>query len=415
MQSPRITMRRWWPPSPRPWMRTPGAVLIIASTALVSARTEATPSFARKYNVSCTSCHAEAYPELNALGREFKERGYQFPEGAEIAYRDQDTLSPGTIDERIGLLRELPLAARAVGAAQVPTHPRASNRNNVDLKLLEDVFLILGGALYKDVSLFVSASMAPRPVLHHGSVGVHNLLGDGALNVRAGEFLLLDFVQPGHRSLGRASNLGANTTVGLNPTALDSSQLGLDIFGRFFGRRLFYELAIVQGAKGPDGLSDLDSNKDVFGQLSFTIHDQNILGVLGYYGRTQITDEARSVQVRFTDPFFIVGGEAEFRVGPARFFGYGLYGRHQNPTGNGAHVSYVGARGDVTVSITRELFARLRYDSVTSHDDHSLERRVLSTQASYLLLTNFKISAEFGADMGSFDRSTMYLSFDIAL
>lgn len=376
---------------------------------------DASPSFARKYNVSCHSCHADAYPELNALGRDFKERGFQMPEGAESSYRTRATLAPGTIDERIGLLRELPLAARAVGVAQVPLDARASDRNAVDFRLLEDLYLILGGSPYRDVSVFASATIAPTPTLHHASIGLHNLLGDGLLNVRAGELLLLDFLQPGHRALNRVQNLGALTKVGLNPTSLDSSQLGLQVYGRLLGRQAFYDVAVVQGAKGPDGISDLDDHKDVFAQLQWTFREQDVVGLLGYYGRTQLTDTAREVSVRFTDPFYILGADVEVHQGPVRFFGYGLYGRHQNPLGSDEPASYVGARGDLTVSLTRELLARLRYDGVFSRDLPDLEQHVLSAHATYLLLTNLKASLELAADLKAFNRSTAYVLLDVAL
>ena len=36
----------------------------------------AIPAFARKYNLPCSACHT-AWPELNAFGQRFKDRGYQ--------------------------------------------------------------------------------------------------------------------------------------------------------------------------------------------------------------------------------------------------------------------------------------------------------------------------------------------------
>ena len=58
-----------------------------------------------------------------------------------------------------------------------------------------------------------------------------------------------------------------STRVGLNPTTLDSTQHGVEVFGRLLWRRLFYHLALVQGAQGPDGVRDLDGYKDLFGEL----------------------------------------------------------------------------------------------------------------------------------------------------
>ena len=388
---------------------------VLCGLALSPARVAASPSFARKYNVSCSNCHSAAYPDLNAFGRQFQENGYQFPAGSEPAYREKDSQSPGTIIERVGLLRELPLAARAVGFVEIPTDATASARNSVNLKLLQNLYLIGGGSLYKDISFFFSGSIAPVPMLHHATVGVHNLFGDGVLNLRVGELLLLDFLRPEHRSLNRIGNLGATTHVGLNPTMLDTSHMGAEIYGRLFKRQLFYQLSVVQGAQGIDQISDIDSYKDLFAQLQWTLRDRYTLGALGYWGQTQITDNTRLVKVRFTDPLWIAGGDVQLRFGPVMFFGYGLYGHHDNPRGTGAPVSYVGLRGDLTATLTRDLYGIVRFDGVISSDDKTLEKRVASANLTYLLLTNFKLSAEFDADLMTFNRSTVYVIFDVAM
>src|SRR6266704_4401451 len=39
-------------------------------------KTKAIPAFARKYGLPCSACHT-AWPELNAFGQAFRDRGYQ--------------------------------------------------------------------------------------------------------------------------------------------------------------------------------------------------------------------------------------------------------------------------------------------------------------------------------------------------
>ena len=45
-------------------------LLLFIIMLLIPAKTEAMPVFARKYNMSCNTCHA-AYPKLNAFGEQF--------------------------------------------------------------------------------------------------------------------------------------------------------------------------------------------------------------------------------------------------------------------------------------------------------------------------------------------------------
>ena len=54
-----------------------GALLLAVTTPSTG---HAIPAWARKYNVSCSHCHAPAVPRLNALGIRFRWAGYRMPE-----------------------------------------------------------------------------------------------------------------------------------------------------------------------------------------------------------------------------------------------------------------------------------------------------------------------------------------------
>jgi hypothetical protein len=388
-------------------------IVLIGVGLLTPALAFAIPAFARKYEVSCNTCHARVYPEINPYGRMFLENGFQLPRGAEEPVRARTTLKPGR--ERIGLLKEVPLAVRVQSSVLIPTNAQVSNRNTSDFRMLENLFLLSGGAVAKDISYFVAVSLAPDPVLHHGTVGVHNLLGEGKLNLRAGQLLLWDFLRPEHRTVTHIGNLGATVQVGLNPTLLDTSHLGFDAYGRLFARQLFYEAAVVQGAQAADGISDLDGHKDVFGQLQWTFLDRHTLGVLGYRGKTQITDRSRETVVRFTDPFWVAGVDGEGRAGPLGLFGYALYGRHENPQGLRTVIDYSSYRVEATAPVAPDAVMIVRYDRVRAPDDFSLERESLTTHATYNLLANFKIAVEYEAAIGDFDLSTVSFRLDLAL
>jgi hypothetical protein len=388
--------------------------LLLAGIGGIPASAFAIPSFARKYQVSCNTCHARTYPEINPYGRQFLENGFQLPRGAEEPVRARTTIEPGR--ERIGLLKEVPLAVRLQSSVLIPTNADAANRNTSDFRMLENLYLLSGGAIARDISYFVAVSLAPDPLLHHGTVGVHNLLfGEGALNVRAGQLLLWDFLHPEHRSLTRIGNLGATVQVGQNPTLLDTNHLGFDAYGRLFARQLFYQAAVVQGAQAADGITDLDSYKDVFGQLQWTFLDRHTAGIFGYRGKTQITDRSQETVVRFTDPFWVAGVEGDGRVGPLALFGYALYGHHENPQGLGTDTSYSGYRVEAIAPVAPATIMIVRYDRVRAPDDFTLEREVLTTHATYNLLANMKIALEYEAEIDDFDLSTVSFRLDLAL
>ncbi|MDQ6972853.1 MAG: hypothetical protein Q9M30_09400, partial [Mariprofundaceae bacterium] len=57
-----------------------GAFAIVGAVALIPTDAEAIPVFARKYNLSCNSCHT-MFPKLSKMGVAFRERGFRFEEG----------------------------------------------------------------------------------------------------------------------------------------------------------------------------------------------------------------------------------------------------------------------------------------------------------------------------------------------
>ena len=71
----------------------------------------AIPAFARKYQISCQVCHAPAMPRLKAFGAEFAGNGFRLTEYESPRYFIQAG------DDRLNLLRELPLAIRLDGFA----------------------------------------------------------------------------------------------------------------------------------------------------------------------------------------------------------------------------------------------------------------------------------------------------------
>jgi len=56
------------------------ALLAVGSVSLIPTEAEAIPVFARKYGMSCNSCHT-MFPKLTKMGVAFRERGFRFAEG----------------------------------------------------------------------------------------------------------------------------------------------------------------------------------------------------------------------------------------------------------------------------------------------------------------------------------------------
>ena len=109
------------------------AALVISGIAW-STTAEAVPSFARKHELNCSACH-NAYPQLNATGREFKEAGYRFRNAEEKT----DMME---ISDFLQLEKHVPVSAIFVAR---PYDKKDSG--NEKIRALHEVEIIVAGNL----------------------------------------------------------------------------------------------------------------------------------------------------------------------------------------------------------------------------------------------------------------------------
>ncbi|MGA9117159.1 MAG: hypothetical protein WB626_10320 [Bacteroidota bacterium] len=103
----------------------------------------AIPAFARKYDMSCTTCHAPA-PKLKAYGEEFAGNAFR------LADRESPRAYRSTGDAELMLLRDFPLAVRLDGA--VRWQPQASGRTDIQAPYL--MKLLSGAEIWHDVGYY---------------------------------------------------------------------------------------------------------------------------------------------------------------------------------------------------------------------------------------------------------------------
>jgi len=112
--------------------------------SMLTTDAQAIPAFARKYKISCSTCHV-AIPKLKAYGDEFAGNGFLLPDGEEPkrAYID-------TGDDMLLLNSDFPIAVRLDAYAQL------ANRDNVntDLGVPFGIKLMSGGPITKKVSYY---------------------------------------------------------------------------------------------------------------------------------------------------------------------------------------------------------------------------------------------------------------------
>lgn len=160
--------------------------LLMLVQGLVPDEAEAIPAFARKYNFSCTTCHAPM-PRLKEFGNEFAARGFRLAETEEPdrAFRD-------TGDPLLTLQREFPVAVRLDAFASFETADEGDDL--FDMKTPWGLKLLSGGSVAPKVGYYFYFFLSER-----GEVaGIEDAylhfddLGGIPLDVLVGQFQLCD-------------------------------------------------------------------------------------------------------------------------------------------------------------------------------------------------------------------------------
>ena len=245
----------------------------------------AIPAFARKYQMSCTTCHSPAMPRINAFGEEFSGNGF----------RMKDTEAPryfvNTGDEKLSLLRELPIAVRMEG------HITYDNENSdaFEFGFPWGLKLLSGGEISKHLSYYFYFYMSEQGELtgiEDAFLTYSDLFGTG-INITAGQFQVCDplykrelrltledyviyTLKPGTSSISLKYDRGIILDYGIESTG--TSFVGEIVNGNG-----------IHGA-GSNFLFDKDKYKNYFIKGSQAIGKMIDIGLFGYFGKEALDD-----------------------------------------------------------------------------------------------------------------------------
>lgn len=168
--------------------------------SILPTNAEAIPAFARKYDLSCTSCHTKA-PRLNAFGEAFHMAGYQIPQTEEGELREKRQI--GRIVSEKTFLNIFALRATGNFVESISGgHPPETN-----LALPREIELYFAGTFTEDVSYFFNLSHEADTIegIDNGRFEKTTAFGLGK------EFFLMFDLSPSHRG---ATNMHEITMTG---------------------------------------------------------------------------------------------------------------------------------------------------------------------------------------------------------
>lgn len=271
----------------------------------------AIPPFARKYRVSCSTCHAPA-PRLTTFGERFAGNGFEMLPGEP----PRDTVE--TADPLLRLPKEVPLGVRVDAYAQMHA-PAVRDRAAVDLQLPYSIKVLSGGPIAHKISYYMYFFLSERG------------------EVKGLEDAYLQFTDIG--------GSGISVIVG-------QYQISDPLFKREL--RLEYEDYQAYRVRVGDAMADLTYDRGIMASFSpweggdVVVEILNGTGLLGAGASRQYDrDDWKNFVARYSHDF-----------GPVRLGGFGLFGVEEQ-RGVRNHIRILGP--DLTMAVGPNVELNLQY------------------------------------------------------
>jgi hypothetical protein len=351
----------------------------------------AIPAFARKYNMTCKTCHSPI-PKLKDIGDEFAANGF--------ILKDQDAprYFIETGDPELSLIRELPLALRLEG--YVTYNQGNSEQSDFTTPLLFK--LITGGAISKDVSYFAYY------ILENGEAGkiedawlMYNNLFGSELDFTIGQFQVCDPIFKRELRLTKDDYYIYKVKPGASMVDLTYDRGLMLSYGFESGTDITIE--IINGSGIGEGFMsgnfDNDKYKNFMGRISQDVGKHLRIGALGYWGKEKGSAQGDSTGA--TNEMWMAGGDATISLDPLEFNFQFVQRNDGNPNfGSAMNLKTQGAFAELIYrpdGDDSKWYAVGLFNWIES-DQLDLNYKTLSGHLGYVLRRNIRLVGELRYD-----------------
>ncbi|MEJ2053344.1 MAG: hypothetical protein P8X42_05435 [Calditrichaceae bacterium] len=348
----------------------------------------AIPAFARKYKVSCNTCHS-VFPRLKDYGDEFAGNGFIIKEKE----TPRDYVTAG--DDLLWLNKDYPIATRI---DLFMTHEEGKDVED-DFKIPWGLKLLSGGTLYKNIGYYFYFYMQEQGEvagIEDAYIHFDNIFSTN-LDVLVGQFQICDPLMKRELRLTYEDYMIYKTYIGESHMnlaydrgimlAYDVNKTGTTLIGM-----------VVNGNGKPEaenGSFDQNNNKSIALRINQNILDFMTIGGFYYTGKEDSPDSNRTNEVKYYGP------DLTFGRGPVELTAQFLIREDSNP------LFLSSAQDDKTTGYVVELvfapdFNRSRYyvtalyNNIDS-DNYKYETATLSF--TYQIARNLRIMTEYTRDL----------------
>jgi hypothetical protein len=286
-------------------------VVLLAVSAVFSLvfieSASAIPAFARKYRLSCKTCH-QPIPRLKPYGDDFAGNGFVLTDQEAPRYYVE------TGDEELSLIRDFPIAVRLDG--YVNYNDVAAKKSDFNTPYL--LKLLSGGALTKNIAYYFYFYMDERGEIagvEDAYIHFNDLLG-ADLDFYLGQFQVSDPLFKRELRLSLEDYQIYRTRIGGSRINLTYDRGLMVTYGIPSGTDLIFEVVNGNGIveADPDRNFDSDRHKNFMGRISQDVGEYLRIGAFGYTGRERSSGLLNEVWLAGPDLSFTVGEKFELNA-----------------------------------------------------------------------------------------------------
>ncbi|HZH72898.1 MAG TPA: hypothetical protein VFD91_10435 [Mariniphaga sp.] len=257
------------------------AVPIFLSFFILAESVKAIPAFARKYSLSCTTCHAPAAPALKAYGDEFAGNGFRLAEEQAPRYY----MNSG--DDKLSLVRDLPIAVRLDGFATY----NLDGGEKMDFAAPYILKLLSGGELSDRVSYYFYFFFSERGEVAgvEDAFLMYNDLFGADLDIYLGQFQVSDPLFKRELRLSLEDYVLYTSRIGTSGINLMYDKGLMITYGLPSGTGFTLEVLNGNGiGHARNKVFDNDKYKNLLGKISQDIGEIATAGIFLYTGKEAI-------------------------------------------------------------------------------------------------------------------------------